>query len=124
MQGCLAKSTEIMTAMNKLVSVKEIRETMMAMAREMEKSGLVDEIIGETMSSMEPEGLDSQADAEVDKIMAELTAGVLAPAASAPVNAIRPAQGKMTAQEQQEQQQQAAEEDLSTQEMLSRIHAL
>eukprot|EP01035_Chromulina_nebulosa_P034209 gene34209-45879_t len=45
MQGCLSKSTEIMTAMNKLVNVKEIRETMQTMAREMEKSGLVDEII-------------------------------------------------------------------------------
>jgi hypothetical protein len=34
---------------------------------------------------MEPEELEGQVDAEVDKIMTELAAGILAPAGSAPV---------------------------------------
>jgi hypothetical protein len=33
----MAKSAEIMTAMNKLVNIKEISETMQNMAREMER---------------------------------------------------------------------------------------
>lgn len=37
MQGCMTKSAEIMTAMNKLVNISEIRETMQNMAREMER---------------------------------------------------------------------------------------
>ena len=35
------------------MNVQEIRETMQNMAREMEKSGLVDEIIGDTLDSMD-----------------------------------------------------------------------
>jgi len=38
---------------NRLVNVKEISETMTNMAREMEKAGLVEEIIGDTMESLE-----------------------------------------------------------------------
>eukprot|EP01036_Dinobryon_divergens_P033262 gene33262-43006_t len=129
MQGCLSKSTEIMTAMNKLVNVKEIRETMQTMAREMEKSGLVDEIIGETFDSMEADGIESAADLEVDRIMTEITAGVLAPAAAAPSTAVKGpatataagAVGKMPAAAE-EQQEDA--EDASTQALLSRLHAL
>ena len=41
LSGCMEKSTEIMTSMNKLINVSEIRETMTSMAREMEKVGLV-----------------------------------------------------------------------------------
>ena len=47
--------------------MKEISETMGNMAREMERAGLVEEIIGETMDALEPEGLDSQADVEVKR---------------------------------------------------------
>ena len=59
MQGVLGKSTEIMHSMNQLMNVKEMSVTMGDMAREMERAGLIDEIISETMESMEPEGLDS-----------------------------------------------------------------
>jgi charged multivesicular body protein 3 len=53
MKGCIEKSAEIMGSMNKLVNVKEISETMRDMAREMERAGLVDEIIGDAMDSMD-----------------------------------------------------------------------
>lgn len=87
MKGCIEKSAEIMGSMNKLVNVKEISETMRDMAREMERAGLVDEIIGETMDSMDEEGVDAEADREVDKVITEITAGVLSSAGSAPVRA-------------------------------------
>jgi hypothetical protein len=37
MQGTMGKSVEIMHAMNKLVNIAEMRETMNQMAREMER---------------------------------------------------------------------------------------
>lgn len=52
LSGCMEKSTEIMGAMNKLINVGELRETMSNMAREMERTGLVDEIIGDAMDAM------------------------------------------------------------------------
>jgi hypothetical protein len=39
--------------MNKLMNVKEISATMASMAREMERMGLVDEVVGEAFESME-----------------------------------------------------------------------
>jgi division protein CdvB (Snf7/Vps24/ESCRT-III family) len=36
------------------------------------------------MDSMDGEGIDAEADREVDKIVTELTTGILAPAANAP----------------------------------------
>ncbi len=41
MQGTMGKSVEIMHAMNKLVNIAEMRETMTQMAREMERVCLV-----------------------------------------------------------------------------------
>ena len=41
------------------------------------------------MDSMDGEGLDAEADHEVDRIVTELTAGILAPAASAPESKIK-----------------------------------
>jgi charged multivesicular body protein 3 len=74
-QGCLSKSTEIMHAMGSLVKLPELQESMMDMAREMEKAGLVDEIIQDTFEMAEPD-IDVEADAEVGKIMQEITSGI------------------------------------------------
>jgi hypothetical protein len=37
LSGCMSKSTEIMQAMNQLLKLKDMKETMGEMAREMEK---------------------------------------------------------------------------------------
>jgi hypothetical protein len=50
--------------------------------------GLIDDMMGDALESIEPEGLDSEADVEVDRIVAELTADILAPAGAAPSRAI------------------------------------
>eukprot|EP01034_Spumella_vulgaris_P034165 gene34165-42125_t len=78
-----------MGAMNKLVNITEISETMKTMAREMERAGLVEEIIGDTMDSLDAEGIDGAADAEVDRIVAEITSDVLAPAGSMPTSKVK-----------------------------------
>jgi len=88
LQGCVSKSAEIMAAMNALVKLPELQATMSAMSREMMRAGLIEETISDTFDMMEPEGLDAAADREVDKIIQELTAGVLDKAAPAPTSKI------------------------------------
>lgn len=88
MQGCLEKSVEVMHVMNKLVGIQEVSETMRALSREMAKMGLIDELVTDTLESIEPSGLEASADAEVEKVIAELTSSMLASAAPAPTGQI------------------------------------
>ena len=77
MQGVLGKSAHIMHEMNNLAKLPEMKETMMDMSREMMKAGLIEEQVEEAMAMMEPDELEDDADAEVNKIMAELTSQTL-----------------------------------------------
>ena len=87
-QGVISKSSEIMTAMNQLVKLPELQESMTAMSREMMRAGLIEEMISDTMDAMDTEGLEGEADKEVDKIITELTAGILGEASAAPTSKI------------------------------------
>lgn len=87
-QGVVSKSTDIMKAMSKLISLPEIQATMMEMAREMERAGLVEEMVADAFALTEPDDLEVSADAEVNKVIAELTADLLAPAGAAPTSKI------------------------------------
>jgi len=87
-QGAMQRSAEVFHAMNELVKVPEIASTMRDMAREMERAGLIEELMNDAFESVEGDGVETAADEEVNKIMAELTAGVLAPAEHAPSAAI------------------------------------
>jgi len=124
MQGVMSKSAEVMTAMNKLVNVKEIAETMGTMAREMEKAGYVEEIIGETMESVGPEGLDAEADAEADRIVAEITGGVLSSATAAPTAAVKTAATAEPVAAAAEEEAPVEEETHATDDLMSRLQAL
>jgi len=90
------------------------------MAREMEKAGLVEEIIGDTMESMEPEGLDADADEEVNRVVAEITGGVLSGAGAAPQESLKAPAAEPAAQVEQPSEQ----EDVSTNDLMSRLQAL
>ncbi|CAM9509491.1 unnamed protein product [Scytosiphon promiscuus] len=82
--GVIKKSTEIMAAIGNLVKIPELQENMYQLATEMERAGLVEEIVADGLSLTDAEGLDDQADMEVDKVIAELTDGLLEGAADAP----------------------------------------
>merc|ERR1719405_129076 len=71
--GHMVKSTEVMGAMNRLVKVGDIRNTMQAMQKEMMKAGLIDEMIDDQMDDMD-EADEEAADEEVMKVMEELNA--------------------------------------------------
>ena len=57
-----------MQAMQQLVKLPEVAKTMQDMSREMMKAGIIEEMLEDTMESMEPEGLEEEAEEEVDKV--------------------------------------------------------
>ena len=69
---------------------------------------------------VQADGLDAAADLEVDRIVSEITAGVLSPAASAPVRAVASNVPVVAATPASEE----AAPDASTQDLLSRLQAL
>lgn len=76
--GSLEKSTEVMVAMQHLVKLPEISATMREMSKEMMKAGILEEMIDETMESLEDtEEIEEEAQSEIDRVLWELTAGKL-----------------------------------------------
>ena len=61
MAGSIQSSTEVMQAMQKLVKVPEIMQTMRDLSKEMTRAGIIEEMIEETMDAIEPEELEEEA---------------------------------------------------------------
>eukprot|EP01117_Protostelium_nocturnum_P008391 TRINITY_DN2998_c0_g1_i1.p1 TRINITY_DN2998_c0_g1~~TRINITY_DN2998_c0_g1_i1.p1 ORF type:complete len:205 (-),score=97.75 TRINITY_DN2998_c0_g1_i1:42-656(-) len=74
MAGVMQKSTAIMSSMNNLIKLPQLNATMMAMAREMEKAGLIEEMITETLDN--DDEIEEAADEELDKIVNECVLGI------------------------------------------------
>eukprot|EP01126_Amoeba_proteus_P043293 TRINITY_DN4746_c0_g2_i11.p1 TRINITY_DN4746_c0_g2~~TRINITY_DN4746_c0_g2_i11.p1 ORF type:complete len:193 (+),score=59.91 TRINITY_DN4746_c0_g2_i11:148-726(+) len=68
--GALKRSSDIMTLVNSMVKVPEMQQIMMVMAQEMEKAGLIEEIIDETLDN--EESLSEEISEEVAKVFDEL----------------------------------------------------
>jgi len=118
--GALQSSAEVMAAMQQLIKLPEIQKTMMEMSREMMKAGIIEEMLEDTMEPLtEGEELEEVAQAEVDKILAELTAGKMvdAPAAVQDTLPAMPVAGQDTLVDE-------ASEDEDMEEMQSRLEAL
>ncbi|KAG5638206.1 hypothetical protein H0H81_001303 [Sphagnurus paluster] len=75
--GSLQKSTEIMKLSNALVKLPQISRTMREMSMEMTKAGILEEMLEDTLEMDDDEELEEEADAEVDKVLYELTDGKL-----------------------------------------------
>ncbi|XP_060919031.1 charged multivesicular body protein 3 isoform X2 [Labrus mixtus] len=87
--GSLQKSTEVMKAMQNLVKIPEIQATMRDLSKEMMKAGIIEEMLEDTFESMEDgEEMEEAAEAEVDKILFEITAGALGKAPSKVTDAL------------------------------------
>lgn len=85
-QGVVAKSTDVMVAMNGLIKLPEVSKTMAEMAREMERAGLVESMIDDTFEMIEPDDMETAADAEVNKVIEELTSEIFSGAKTAPTS--------------------------------------
>lgn len=71
--GSVAKSTEVMQAMQALIKVPEVAATMRELSKEMMKAGIIEEMMDETLDSMEDsEELEDAADEEVDKVIKKI----------------------------------------------------
>uniref|UniRef100_A0A1Q3FF52 Putative vacuolar sorting protein vps24 n=1 Tax=Culex tarsalis TaxID=7177 RepID=A0A1Q3FF52_CULTA len=117
--GSLAKSTEVMTAMQALVKLPEVAASMREMSKEMMKAGIIEEMIDETMESMEDvDEMEEEAQKEIDKVLWEITAGKLGEAPAAPLAAPAGEPSREVAADADEEQ----EDDME--DMQSRLQAL
>ncbi|XP_070541355.1 charged multivesicular body protein 3-like [Ptychodera flava] len=115
--GALQKSTDVMKAMQTLIKIPEISATMRELSKEMMKAGIIEEMMEDTFESLEDEDeMEEAAQAEVDKILFEVTAGALGQAPSAVDDELPMAEGATAAIESDE------EEDVT--EMQARLEAL
>ncbi|KAF8655259.1 hypothetical protein AX16_003161 [Volvariella volvacea WC 439] len=73
--GTLQKSTEIMKHSNALIRLPQISQAMREMSMEMVKAGVMEEMVEDTLNIEEDDELEEEADAEVDKVLFELTKG-------------------------------------------------
>ena len=92
MMGTMQKSTQVMSAMNRLVKVGAIAEVMQNMQKEMCKAGIIEEMVDDAMSSLDQEDDEDAADAEVEQVMQELNAETMGGASSAPKAAVKQAE--------------------------------
>ncbi|MCI4382692.1 hypothetical protein PGIGA_G00017840 [Pangasianodon gigas] len=89
MAGALQKSAEVMKAMQSLVKIPEIQATMRELSKEMMKAGIIEEMMEDTLEGMEDEEeMEEAAEAEVDRILYEITAGALGKAPSKVTDAL------------------------------------
>ena len=70
----MAKSTEVMQIMNGLMNVPQMNKTMKAMAMEMEKAGLIEEMINDTLDPIDQD-VEEAADEELQSIIDEIVVG-------------------------------------------------
>jgi charged multivesicular body protein 3 len=75
--GALKKSTEIMKTVNQLVKIPELHQQMEQMASEMMKAGIMDEMMEDAMDALDEEEVEEEAEEEVNKVLFELTDGIL-----------------------------------------------
>ena len=114
--GHMVKSTQVMGAMNRLVKIADISETMQGMQKEMCKAGIIEEMVDDAMSSLEGEDEEDAADAEVEQVMQELNAETMGSASSAPSKA--PVQAQAAADDEED-----AEAEAEMQRRLAELRA-
>ncbi|EFA10075.1 charged multivesicular body protein 3 [Tribolium castaneum] len=116
--GSLAKSTEVMQAMQRLLRVPEVAQTMQNLSKEMMKAGIIEEMLDETMDSFEDtEEMEEAAQTEIDKVLWEITEGKLGEAPAPPV-------GDKAAAAVEQPESVDVEDEEEIEEMQSRLAAL
>ncbi len=70
--GALQKSSEVMKIMNNLVKMPEIQETMKNLSKEMTKAGVMEEMINDTMDSLEDDDIEEESEEAVNQILDEV----------------------------------------------------
>ena len=117
--GTLQTSAEVMKSMSQLVKLPEIQKSMMELSMEMIKAGVIEEMMEDVMEPLgEEEEMEEAAQAEIDKVILEITTGKLKDAPRALADTL-PAAGAEAAEEEE-----PVEDDGELEEMQSRLEAL
>mmetsp|Transcript_25578 Transcript_25578/g.89139 ORF Transcript_25578/g.89139 Transcript_25578/m.89139 type:complete len:229 (-) Transcript_25578:963-1649(-) len=90
MAGAMGKSAEVMSMMGKLINAPAVGAAMRQMAMEMEKAGIIDEVMSEAMEELDGDEVEEEGEAEVDRIIAEITMGSVTGLADAPAGKAGP----------------------------------
>jgi len=123
--GCMQKSADVLKSLNALVKIPELSHVCQEMAREMEKAGLVEELVSDAMDSVDTTDED-EVDLEVQKVLDELTLHTISTAPQEPTKPAVPAQKE--GEEEGEEAETTAEEEereaLELKHMKERLNAL
>ena len=68
----MGATSDVMKAMNKLMNVPELQNTLRTMQHEMYKQGVIEEMTDDAFSAMDPEDLDEQAGEEIDNVLVDI----------------------------------------------------
>lgn len=106
-----------MTAMQRLIRVPEVAQTMQDMSKEMMRAGIIEEMLDETMDNFEDtEEMEEAAQSEIDKVLFEITEGKIGEAPLPPAD---------TEEREKTKVEEPEEEDTEElEEMQSRLAAL
>ncbi|KRX03101.1 hypothetical protein PPERSA_10182 [Pseudocohnilembus persalinus] len=107
----MGKSTEVMKSINDMMNIPEMQKNMAQMQREMEKMGIIDEMMQDTMESMNNDD-DLDVDDEVQKMINNVEKEVMEQNA------------KKNPIQQQQQQQQQQEQPQQEDDFANRLNAL
>merc|ERR1712232_736055 len=67
----------VMESLNHLIRLPEMHKLMLNMGKEMEKAGLIEEIMEDMFEDMEDDSVEELANEEVEKVFLEITHGIL-----------------------------------------------
>ncbi|CEP60838.1 ESCRT-III subunit protein VPS24 LALA0_S02e00782g [Lachancea lanzarotensis] len=122
LQENMASSAVLMREVNSLVRLPYMQQTMMELEKELVKSGLITEMIDDTMEMVEDEEAEDEADQEVNRIVEQYTSKKLDSVVGAPVSEL-PSESEPEAQIAPEDQIDD-EADVMLNEMRERLKAL
>lgn len=101
--GTIKASTSVMTSMNNLTKVPQLQKTIKDMAREMERSGYIQEMVVDAIDmAVDDEGVEEEVDSAVDAVLQEITGETLS--ALTPVPKTSTGEKKRLQQGEQEEQ--------------------
>lgn len=119
--GCMQKSAVVMKSMNELLKMPEMMKTMREMAMEMERAGLIEEMMDDAMESLDGEDIEDEVNEQVDQVVTEITAGIMNGASSAPTTALPTPQVQ---EAEEEHVAPTAEDESNMKDMTARLEAL
>lgn len=132
LEGSMKSSTGLMKEVNQLVHMPELMGTMTELSKELMKSGIIDEMVADTLDGLEEDQFleDSEAEEEVEAILGDIVGTKKEKAATAPITSEKPAQvhrpqpaAKVTQQQEAEESEDEIDEELMN-DMRERLRAL